>query len=181
MYQYLDQDRQAKTAVLEDKRRETAQREQEIQERFAHAERQRFDVEKKLQRLVEEQAAAVAADLQFEAKNRHESIEHIKACLKSDFPRLEELVRKEGEDREEQDTALEDLLAEEMQRLRGVMEDEKKAREETEETMVEMFKDMVGKIKAEIDQEKGEREQAEEALLSLLEETCAKLNKSVAL
>lgn len=45
-------------------------------------------------------------DLQYEARNRLESIEHIKACLKSDFPKLEEMIRKEAEDREENDAML---------------------------------------------------------------------------
>jgi hypothetical protein len=39
-----------------------------------------------------------------------ESIEHIKACLKSDFPKLEEMIRKETEDREEADATLDQLL-----------------------------------------------------------------------
>jgi len=48
----------------------------------------------------------VQSDLQYEARNRLESIEHIKACLKSDFPKLEEMIRKEAEDREENDAML---------------------------------------------------------------------------
>jgi len=52
--------------------------------------------------------------LQYEAKNRLESIEHIKACLKSDFPKLEEMIRREGEEREEQDSQLDLLLQQEI-------------------------------------------------------------------
>lgn len=70
-------------------------------DKFAHAEKQRFDIEKRLTKLIEDRASAVASDIQYESKNRLESIEHIKACLKSDFPKLEEMIRKEGEDREE--------------------------------------------------------------------------------
>jgi hypothetical protein len=46
-----------------------------------------------------------------------ESIEHIKACLKSDFPRLEEMIRREFEEREEGDAVLEKLLSGETARL----------------------------------------------------------------
>jgi hypothetical protein len=42
-----------------------------------------------------------------ESKNRIESIEHIKACLKSDFPKLEEMIRREFEEREDGDMQLE--------------------------------------------------------------------------
>lgn len=78
-------------------------RNQEMAESFALAEKQRFDMEKRLGKLIDERSGSVAADLQYEAKNRLESIEHIKACLKSDFPKLEEMIRKEAEDREDQD------------------------------------------------------------------------------
>jgi DNA-directed RNA polymerase alpha subunit len=64
--------------------------------------------------LVEDRAQSVATDLQYEAKNRLESIEHIKACLKSDFPKLEEMIRKEAEDREESDAQLDLQLSQEM-------------------------------------------------------------------
>ena len=47
-------------------------------------------MEKRLVRVVEERGAQVQTDLTMESRNRVESIEHIKACLKSDFPRLEE-------------------------------------------------------------------------------------------
>ena len=43
------------------------------------------------------------SDLSVESRNRHESLEHIKACLKSDFPKLEEMIRRELEDRDEGD------------------------------------------------------------------------------
>eukprot|EP00347_Sterkiella_histriomuscorum_P009980 403339145 len=181
VYQYLNNDRLSKEDLLRQKREEIAAREQEILEKFAHAEKQRFDIEKRLTKLVEERASSVQQDLQYESRNRLESIEHIKACLKSDFPKLEEMIRKEAEDREENDSLLDQLLHSEMSRLRQLIDDEKRGREETEETMIEMFKEMISKIKSEIDTEKSEREQAEEALLSLLEETCAKLNKSVAI
>lgn len=64
--------------------------------------------------MIDDKAAAVAADLQVEAKNRHESIEHIKACLKSDFPKLEEMIRREFEEREEGDIQLEQHIVAEM-------------------------------------------------------------------
>jgi hypothetical protein len=181
IYGYLNQDRLTKEELLRLKREEIAQREQEILDKFAHADKHRFDIEKRLTKLIEDRAGSVASDLQFEARNRLESIEHIKACLKADFPKLEEMIRKETEDREEADAQLDQLLTQEITRLRNSVDDEKRAREETEETMIEMFKEMISKIKGEIESEKGEREQAEEALLTLLEETCAKLNKSVAI
>jgi hypothetical protein len=40
--------------------------------------------------MIDEKSQTVQSDLQTEAKNRQESIEHIKACLKADFPRLED-------------------------------------------------------------------------------------------
>lgn len=76
--------------MLKLKREELAQREQEIQDRFQMAERQRFELEKKIQKIIEDKTLNVQTDLQTEAKNRQESIEHIKMCLKSDFPKLEE-------------------------------------------------------------------------------------------
>ena len=133
-------------------------REQEISERFSQFETQRFEIEKKLTKIIDEKTQGVANDLSAESRNRMESIEHIKACLKSDFPKLEDLIRREFEDREEGDAALENHLTTEMQRLRDSVEDEKRGREETEETMIEMFKDMINKIKGEIENEKGERE-----------------------
>jgi len=78
--------------------------------------------------------------------------------LKADFPKLEEMIRREYEEREEGDTQLDLHLTGEMVRLREGVDEEKKAREETEETMIEMFKDMISKIKNEIDLEKSERE-----------------------
>jgi hypothetical protein len=73
-------------------------------DKFSTSEKSRFDIEKKLTKLIEDKAKDVSTDLAFESRNRLESIEHIKACLKSDFPRLEELIRKECEEREETDT-----------------------------------------------------------------------------
>lgn len=60
-------------------------------------------MEKKISKLIEEKTTAVQADIQVESRNRLESIEHIKACLKSDFPKLEDMIRREFEDREEGD------------------------------------------------------------------------------
>ena len=75
-------------------------------ERFTSSEKSRFEIEKKLTKVIEDKAKDVQTDLAFESRNRLESIEHIKACLKSDFPRLEELIRKECEEREESDGQL---------------------------------------------------------------------------
>lgn len=178
--EYLHKDRQAKEEHLKQKRDEIAEKEAELYEKFQLAEKQRFDLEKKFTTLIDEKAFACQQDLTTESKNRHESIEHIKSCLKSDFPKLEDMIRREQEERDENDAQLENHLSSELNRIRDQIDGEKKAREDTEETMIEMFKDMINRIKGEIDNEKTEREQAEEALLSLLEETCAKLNKSVA-
>ena len=60
-------------------------------------------MDKKITKLIEDKTAAVQADIQVESRNRLESIEHIKACLKSDFPKLEEMIKREYEDREEAD------------------------------------------------------------------------------
>ena len=61
-------------------------------------------------RLVDEKAQVVSTDIQTESRNRLESIEHIKSCLKTDFPKLEELIKREYEDREEGDGQLENHL-----------------------------------------------------------------------
>ena len=79
-------------------------------DRFSTSEKARFDIEKKLTKIIDDKTKDVQADLTFESRNRLESIEHIKACLKSDFPRLEELIRKECEEREESDSQLDQQL-----------------------------------------------------------------------
>ena len=72
-----------------------AAREAEINERFQLCEKARFDLEKKVTKLVEDKSYSVQSDLTVESKNRMDSIEHIKGCLKQDFPRLEEMIRRE--------------------------------------------------------------------------------------
>lgn len=101
---YLNKDKKSKEEMLRQKREEIQQREQEISDKFASYEKQRFDIEKRLNKLIDEKASAVSSELQIESKNRMESIENIKGCLKSDFPKLEELIRRELEEREEQDS-----------------------------------------------------------------------------
>ena len=107
---YLNKDKRSKEDLLRQKREELAQREQEIAEKFNIQEKQRYDMEKVITKVIEEKTMAVQSDLQTESKNRLESIEHIKNCLKSDFPKLEDLIRRELEDREEGDAQLDTHL-----------------------------------------------------------------------
>jgi hypothetical protein len=60
---YLNKDRQGKDELLRTKREELAAREQEIAESFQMAEKQRFEIEKKLSKVVEERALSVQADI----------------------------------------------------------------------------------------------------------------------
>ena len=71
-------------------------------------------MEKKITKSIEDRASDVHVDLGKECKNRIESIEHIKQCLKSDFPKLEEMIRKEQEDREDGDQQLDLHLTQEI-------------------------------------------------------------------
>ncbi len=52
-------------------------------------------MERKFQKMVEEKFSNVTQDITMESRNRHESIEHIKACLKGDFPKLEDIIKRE--------------------------------------------------------------------------------------
>ena len=53
-------------------------------------------MEKKLKKLINDKAAGVVADIELESKNRSESISHIRQCLSQDFPKLQNLIEKEG-------------------------------------------------------------------------------------
>ena len=56
---YLNKDKMTKEEMLRLKREELLAREQEISERFQIAERQRFEIEKKLTKVIDEKAASV--------------------------------------------------------------------------------------------------------------------------
>lgn len=96
---------------------------------------------------VESAAQEVHMDVSMEARNRHESIEHIKACLKGDFPKLEELIKRELEEKADNQMQIEEHLDMEMNRVGERIAEERNMREETENSMVDMFKEMVAKIK----------------------------------
>ena len=57
--------------------------------RFENAAQSRKEIGKTITKLVNEKEMAIEYDIQLEAKNRAESIQHIKQCLQNDFPRLQ--------------------------------------------------------------------------------------------
>mmetsp|Transcript_10413 Transcript_10413/g.10441 ORF Transcript_10413/g.10441 Transcript_10413/m.10441 type:complete len:102 (-) Transcript_10413:382-687(-) len=60
---YLNKDKRSKEEILRQKREEITQREQEMQEKFAQFERQRFDIESNLTKLVDDKSYQVQIDL----------------------------------------------------------------------------------------------------------------------
>ena len=97
--QYLQKDQQNKDEVLRRKKEELAQREVELSQRFEQAAHHRKDIEGRMQKLIDRAANDVHQDIVQETRNRNESIEHIKSCLKGDFPKLEEMVKREIEEK----------------------------------------------------------------------------------
>ena len=60
-------------------------------------------MEKKLLGIVEDRFSTLKTDVSKESRNRYESIEHLKNCLENDFPKLQEVIKSEGEEREDND------------------------------------------------------------------------------
>lgn len=73
-------------------------RHRDIKSRFEMAEQHRKEIGKKITKLVTEKQQAIEQDIELEKKNRFESIQHIKQCLQSDFPKLQQQIDKEQED-----------------------------------------------------------------------------------
>ncbi len=66
----MNKDRQNKEEILRLKREEVEQREQELQERFALAEKSRNEIDKRLTKIIEEKAGSVQQDISMESRNR---------------------------------------------------------------------------------------------------------------
>ena len=94
-----------------------------------------------------EKQQAIEQDIELEKKNRFESIQHIKQCLQSDFPKLQQQIDKEQEDAQLNMDKLKLYANQKTQKLNSAIDDQKKIREESEEQMVQLLKEMMAKIK----------------------------------
>lgn len=84
----MNRERSSKQELLERKRRELREKEREIKAKFEAAETSRKEMEKKVQKIMSEREKILERDIETEKKNRFESVQHIKSCLRGDFPKL---------------------------------------------------------------------------------------------
>jgi len=82
---------------------------------------------------VNEKQSAIEQDIELEKKNRFESIQHIKQCLQSDFPKLQQQIDKEQEDAQLNIDKIKLHASQKTQKLNSAIDDQKKIREESEE------------------------------------------------
>lgn len=171
LQQEADEDKKEADLMISSDVQDLMKFEQKLKEAYDTICQRRREHESRVNHTLDEQVAALSADLQAESAIRQESIKQLTQVYQSDIKKLQSSLHQEKSDREDEDEKIQNFMHSNLGKLVDDVNDLQKYSENSEKTMFNTIKTSVVEVKSMLDTEKHTRETTHEHMIKLLEDS----------